>query len=329
MKKIIILGGSGFIGSRLTGELLKSGHEVVIGDIVKSEKYPELWINCDICDKSQLLSVCAGGDTIINLAAEHRDDVRPLSLYEKVNVEGSRLVCEAAAELGIKQIHFTSSVAIYGFPDSPYDEDGPRKPFNEYGRTKLLAEDVYNQWLADDSSRSIFILRPTVVFGEGNRGNVFNLLKQLASGKFMMIGSGKNKKSMAYVGNIVAFLEWGLNVDAGNHTYNYIDKPDFSMNELVANVNGTMERKASSSIKIPFVFGWCGGLFFDIIAGLTGKKFPISRIRVRKFCAETVFSSEKMQTSGFKPPYVLGDALRSTVKHEFVDRIEPPKVSST
>ena len=53
--------------------------------------------------------------------------------------------------------------------------------------------------------KSLIIVRPTVIFGEGNRGNVFNLLNQIASGKFFMVGKGENKKSMAYIHNIVAF----------------------------------------------------------------------------------------------------------------------------
>jgi len=50
------------------------------------------------------------------------------------------------------------------------------------------------------------------------------------------------------------------------------------------------------------------------------KTFPVSRIRIRKFCAQTVFSSKKMQESGFVPPYKLDEALVATVKHEFVEK---------
>jgi len=109
-----------------------------------------------------------------------------------------------------------------------------------------------------------------------------------------------------------------LNGEAGHHVYNYIDKPDFDMQTLVANVNLAMGRGSASSIRIPFAIGWLVGLAFDILAGITGKTFPVSRIRIRKFCAQTVFSSKKMQESGFVPPYKLDEALVATVKHEFV-----------
>ena len=71
-----------------------------------------------------------------------------------------------------------------------------------------LAEKIIKKWYeADPSNTSITIIRPTVVFGERNRGNVYNLLKQISSGKFLMVGKGQNKKSMAYVGNLVALIK--------------------------------------------------------------------------------------------------------------------------
>ena len=84
--------------------------------------------------------------------------------------------------------------------------------------------------MEDPKIRSLVIVRPTVVFGEGNRGNVYNLLRQIASRRFLMFGDGRNKKSMAYVENVAAFIEYSLSFKKGVHIYNYIDKPDFDMN---------------------------------------------------------------------------------------------------
>ena len=133
--------------------------------------------------------------TIINLAAVHRDDVRPLSRYDDVNVQGAKNICEAARKHEINQIIFTSSVAVYGFAPTDTDESGEFNYFNDYGRTKFMAEQVYKAWQEEDpKSRTLVILRPTVIFGEGNRGNVYNLLRQIAARKFLMFGDGKNIK---------------------------------------------------------------------------------------------------------------------------------------
>ena len=165
--KILVLGGSGFIGSRLVEVLLAAKHQVTIGDLVKSKRYPD----------DDLRKVMPGHDCIVNLAASHRDDVRPLSLYTRNNVEAAEHVCKVATELGIHLIVFTSSVAVYGFPKYAYKEDGPKEPFNEYGRTKLLAEGVYEKWQKSDPANMLHVVRPTVVFGERNRGNVYNLFR--------------------------------------------------------------------------------------------------------------------------------------------------------
>ena len=104
---------------------------------------------------------------------------------------------------------FTSSVAVYGFAAPDTDEKGPLHPFNDYGRTKMEAEEVYQEWLKGGTGRMLTIVRPTVVFGPRNRGNVYNLLRQMASGRFAMVGSGKNVKSMAFVENVASFLARG------------------------------------------------------------------------------------------------------------------------
>ena len=130
------------------------------------------------------------------------------SLYDEVNVQGSENICRACSELGIHRIIFTSSVAVYGFAPVGTDESGEIKYFNDYGRTKFLAEEKYRNWLKADSSNSVTIIRPTVIFGEQNRGNVYNLLRQIAGGKFPMVGKGTNRKSMNYVENVAAFIQF-------------------------------------------------------------------------------------------------------------------------
>ncbi len=317
--KILLLGGSGFVGTRLT-EILLAEHQVTIGDIAESQKYPQLWKKCDVCSDEDLRSVMPGHDCIVNLAAAHRDDVRPLSLYTTTNVEGAEHVCKIASELNIHHIVFTSSVAVYGFPKWEYDEEAPKHPFNEYGRTKLLAEAVYEKWQKESPDNKLHVVRPTVIFGEGNRGNVYNLFNQLASGRFLMVGNGKNKKSMAYVGNIVAFLKWNIEENqAAYSVYNYIDKPDYDMHDLVAGFEKALGKKFPP-VSLPYWIGLCGGYCFDILAFITRRNFPISAIRVKKFCAQTVFSSAKMQNSGFVPPYSMEEALKKTIEFEFIKK---------
>jgi len=317
---ISIIGGSGFIGTNLTTHLLFLGHTVKILDKKESSKYPIFWVFADVCKPNTLEKPLADSEVVINLAAEHRDDVTPKSLYDDVNVTGAENVCNICSKLGIKKIVFTSSVAVYGFAPRGTNETGKINYFNDYGRTKWLAEEKYRHWLNSDPKNSLVIIRPTVVFGEQNRGNVYNLLKQVASGNFLMIGNGRNIKSMAYVQNLVAFIEHNLSITSGEHLYNYIDKPDFDMNALVKEVNTILGRPVKL-FHLPYWVGYFCGLCFDILAKILGRKFPISSVRIKKFCSDTMFETTNIEKTNFRAPLSLSEGLKKTIQNEFIDKV--------
>lgn len=314
---LLITGGSGFIGSNLCMALHAAGESFRILDKRPSQMFPDLASQIDILDQSQLTQSLSG-DTIIHLAAEHRDDVRPTSLYEQVNVEGTRNLCRAASLRGISRIVFTSSVAVYGFAPPGTGEDGAINPFNEYGRTKYAAEQVLRAWAAEDPARSLTIIRPTVVFGPGNRGNVYNLFRQIASGRFLMVGDGTNCKSMAYVDNVVAFLRHVVCAGPGVHLYNYVDQPDQTMNDLVARVRQNVLGKTGIGVRLPRGLGLGLGHLADGIAKVTGKSLPVSAIRVRKFTTTTSFSSRAHAVPGFIAQVPLTEGIDRTLTAEFI-----------
>lgn len=317
--KITIIGGSGFVGTRLI-ELLNSrqAYQILNVDKSPSTSYPQITQIGNVLDKESLLKHTQGADVVILLAAEHRDDVSPTSLYYDVNVTGMKNTLEAMEANGVKRIVFTSSVAVYGLDKDNPNENTPADPFNHYGKSKWQAEQILQQWHPKHPDWNILVVRPTVIFGEKNRGNVYNLLKQIASGKFMMIGKGTNVKSMSYVGNVVAFISYIVeNEKEGFHVYNYVDKPDFTTNDLVANTSEVLHKKIPT-VHIPYALGMLGGYAFDLLACITRKKLPVSSVRVKKFCATTQFDSTKAMTSGFVPPYTLEEGLKRTLEAEFL-----------
>ncbi|QPW26371.1 NAD-dependent epimerase/dehydratase family protein [Edwardsiella ictaluri] len=317
--KLAIIGGSGFIGTRLATQLKNNNVEFTIVDKRNSETFPECWQYGDVTKPESLEEPLKGADVIINLAAEHKDNVHPISLYYDVNVQGAKNVCDVAEKLNIQHIVFTSSVAVYGFVEKETGEDGKYNPFNDYGKSKLEAEFAYDAWQAKVPERTLVTVRPTVVFGENNRGNVYNLFRQIASGKFLMIGPGLNQKSMAYVENMAAFLRFSTTMGAGRHIFNYIDKPDFSMNDLTGVICTALHRH-KNNIRIPYAVGLLGGYCFDILAKVTGREFPVSSIRVKKFCARTQFKSNHIAQTGFKAPVTLEQGIANTVRYEFLEK---------
>jgi nucleoside-diphosphate-sugar epimerase len=329
-KPIVIIGGSGFIGTCLSRRLQRQAPgSFQIVDKVKSQSFAELTRVADVRSIDALRTEITADSVLVNLAAEHRDDVTPRSLYDEVNVGGAHNVCQVASEKQISTIVFTSSVAVYGFAPVGTDESGRINPFNDYGRTKYQAEEIFKSWQAQAPlQRSLVIVRPTVVFGEQNRGNVYNLLRQIALGRFVMIGGGKNRKSMAYVENLAAFLEYATHFKPGVHLYNFIDKPDYSMNTLVKTVNRILGRSEAIRVRVPFALGYLIGRCFDLVAAITGRKSAISAIRVKKFCSDSVYDTAIQQT-GFKAPVSLSEAFDRTVRYEFLESHEQDGVFYT
>ncbi|MDR2036288.1 MAG: NAD-dependent epimerase/dehydratase family protein [Bacteroidales bacterium] len=320
MENICIIGGSGFIGTRLIG-LLKQDSNYSLLNIDKKDSlfYPEITTVADVREKNRLEELLKGQDIVILLAAEHRDDVAPVSLYYDVNVEGTLNVLHAMEKCGVKKIIFTSSVAVYGLNKNNPNEEHSTDPFNHYGKTKFQAEEHLRAWYRNESDQKMLtIIRPTVVFGERNRGNVYNLLKQIASGLFLKIGHCNNKKSMAYVENIVNFMQYTIeSKQTGYCLYNYADKPDLTTNELIDVVGKSLGRKIPS-IKLPYWLGMFGGYCFDLLSKITSKKLSISSVRVKKFCATTQFDASKVRDLGFSAPYTLSEGLERTIKFEFL-----------
>lgn len=319
MRQIALVGASGFIGTRLIDLLGKENCYNI--DKKPSDKYNDITTIQDIREKHLEHVLSNSTDTLILLAAEHRDDVSPISLYYDVNVNGTRHVLEAMDKQGINNIIFISSVAVYGLNKKNPDEKFPPDPFSHYGKSKWQAEKVLHEWQQKDpENKSLTIIRSTVAFGENNQGNVHNLLRQIASGKFLMIGRGENRKSMAYVGNVAAFIKFCLETKKpGFQVLNYIDKPDLTMNELVLQAEESLNRKLPS-LRLPYWIGMFGGLCFDLLTRITGKKFPISSIRIKKFCATTQFDAKLAHSSGFEAPLTLAEGLDRTLKSEFGEK---------
>jgi len=317
--KIAIIGGSGFVGTRLINLLKTSGNYTLLNlDKHQSTKYPTITHIGNVLDKEDLKKQLAGMDVVVLLAAEHRDDVSPTSLYYDVNVTGMQNTLEAMKANRVRRMVFTSSVAIYGLDKQNPNEQTPADPFNHYGKSKWQAEQALQEWHVEHPDWNINIVRSTVIFGEGNRGNVYNLLQQIASGKFLMIGKGNNRKSMSYIGNIVAFIQFLIEEKRlGYQVYNYVDKPDFTTNDLVFHT-GHVLGKNIPTVHIPYPVGMLGGYCFDILGFLFRKKLKISAVRVKKFCAVTQFDAAKAMSAGFVPPYSLEEGLKRTLEAEFL-----------
>lgn len=318
--KVTMIGASGFVGTRLIDLLNETPEKYSCKniDLLPSHFFNDITVIGDVRNAEQIERELENSDVVVLLAAQHRDDVTPVSLYYDTNVGGMEVTLKAMEKNGVKRLIFFSSVAVYGLDKKDPDENHPAEPFNHYGKSKWQAEEMLQQWHKQHPDWNINIIRPTVIFGERNRGNVYNLLKQISSGKFLMVGKGENKKSMAYVGNVVAFVKYLIdNETEGYNVYNYVDKPDINMNQLVGHVSKVLDKHIPAT-HFPYWLGMLGGYGFDILAKITGKKLTISSVRVKKFCATTEFNAKKVHSGGFNAPFTLEEGLARTLEFEFV-----------
>jgi nucleoside-diphosphate-sugar epimerase len=310
---IFFTGASGFIGSHFHEAIDNS--QIVNFDLKEPIfLHSANYIKGNIRDFESLNKevIKSNSDTIIALAAEHKDFGISEEEYFMTNEIGTENICRAATNAGIKKIIFYSSVAVYGANKIPSDENMKPNPNLPYGKSKLAGEKVLEKWYKDDISRCVIIIRPTVVYGERNVANMFRLIMQIKMGRFFNIGKGDNVKSLAYCKNLVgATLFLNDKIREGISVFNYSDEPQLTSKEITKVISNKLGLK--EPISLPFCLLYIFGLPFDLLIKITGKDLPISTNRIDKLRTETFHQAKKIITLGFKPLYSNKDGIERMV----------------
>jgi nucleoside-diphosphate-sugar epimerase len=311
--KILLTGGSGFIGSHFHKKIDNS--EIINYDLRPPNfEATSTYIKGDIRIKSDLINCLQNHqlDCVVSLAAKHHDFGIGHDEYFDTNEEGTRALCEAASEFNIKKIVFYSSVAVYGIRDQVSSENMEPLPDSPYGASKLAGEKVLQNWAEEDATRTVVIIRPTLTFGQGNVGNMYNLIKQIDSGLYFHLGKADNIKSIAYVENLVkATLFLMDRMKPGVAVYNYADEPQLTTRAISETIASFLKSKIHFTI--PRGLGILAGFPFDILIKVTGKNFPISSARIKKLGTQTYHSAEKIFNYGFVPTYTTKEGLEKMV----------------
>ena len=312
---VLVTGDAGFIGSHLANKLPDHGFAVRGLDLVPVPGQDRNYHQTvgDILDMGALERAVRECDSIIHLAAEHKDSGVLRDRYFTVNVEGTRNLLKCASANHVRRFIFFSSVAVYGDLPVP-SEDSPPRPANPYGESKLLAENLVEEWGREDAARLAVIIRPTVVFGPRSRSNMFRLITYVCDRKFVRIGKGENVKSVAYVENLVhATLFLMGNMRPGVEIFNYSDEPQMTTGELV----GLIARAAGvpePGFVIPYKPAYLAAKALDLLGFITKQDFPITSVRMKKFNTSTRYQSEKIRSRGFQPPFSIAEGLASTIR---------------
>lgn len=298
---VLLIGGSGFIGTRIAARLLISGKKNFVR--VVDVKAPPLelggidYYRHDVRDPIPL-EVGKGVSVIYNLAAVHRTPGHPAHEYYETNVNGA-LNCTGLAEAcGIRRIAFTSSISIYGPTEETLTEESTPAPSSDYGRSKRIAEAIHCRWLEGRQDRRLVIVRPGVIFGPGENGNYTSLGKALRRGYFFYPGRSDTVKSGAHVDELVRSLEFALERDERYVLFN-LAYPDMStISEIVQAFTETAGYSARcATVPLPLLLA--AAKPFEILNRL-GFDTRIHSERVMKLVSSTKIYPGWLQSNGYR-----------------------------
>lgn len=188
---------------------------------------------CDVRDPQSLKENSADFDVMVNLAAIHREPGHKPAEYFETNVSGAQNVCDLAEAIGCREIVFTSSISVYGVHDRPVDEDSVVQPHSPYGQSKHQAEEIHRDWARSTGGR-LDIIRPGVVFGPGEAGNVTRLVKEMLKRNRAIRLKPDLPKAGIYIKELVDIVHWLRNQppsEADGHLINAVSNDNLTFND--------------------------------------------------------------------------------------------------
>ncbi|MCM8787121.1 MAG: NAD-dependent epimerase/dehydratase family protein, partial [Candidatus Omnitrophica bacterium] len=257
MKKVIVTGGAGFIGSHLTEELLNLGYQVIVLDNLSSGRLENLQIikdnknllfyNVDISDFKNICDYFVDVDCVFHLAAlaDIVPSVNNPLKYHKSNVDGTVAVLEGARLNNVKRFIYAASSSCYGIPQRyPTPEEEPLSPQYPYAFTKYIAETYVFHW-AKVYKLEVISLRLFNVYGPrarttGTYGAVFGvfLSQKLHGLPFTVVGDGNQKRDFIYVKDVVDAFIKAANSNVKNEVFNVGSGEPQTINKLVYLLGG-------------------------------------------------------------------------------------------
>lgn len=233
--KILVTGANGFLGSEIVRQLHGASLPVRATSLRAFSSCAAVeHLQADIMRTEQVALALKDIDTVIHTAGLAHV-FRHASQYEfqRINVNGSVSVMQAAVDQGISHFIFVSSISVYGHSgNSVYREGDPCRPEGPYAQSKLKAEQELTA-LASCAGAALTILRLSTLYGEGDRGNVNRLMRSIDRGHFIWLGRGDNYKSLLYKRDAaIACMLVAKNPARGIRIFN-VSAPACTMKEIV------------------------------------------------------------------------------------------------
>ena len=328
MKSAVLFGGTGFIGTHLTQHLLKHdlAEIIFLVDVKPAPDFPYsrqlqsalqsgrvVYVKHDVRKAIPAGILPSQIEVVFNLAAIHREPGHVAREYFETNLLGAENVCEWASKTGCRTVVFTSSISPYGPSEEKKTEKSLPVPETPYGSSKLAAEKIHLTWQSACQGRRLLILRPGVVFGPGEGGNVTRLVRSLMKGYFVYLGNRDTVKAAGYVKELCNVAIFGLDTlqqtGAPNLILNFTMNPPPTMQQMVEAILKVGE-KGSKPWSMPR--GLLLALSYPVsgIGHALGIKVPIDPVRVRKLFRSNNIWPEQLEALNYQYIYTLESAFQ-------------------
>lgn len=315
---VLVTGASGFLGTHLCARLVERGRPVraLVRDASRAPAGTRAEVADDLNDRLALRRAMEGVSLVVHLAARvhilnDQDPCRE-ETYRRINVDGTRAVVEEAIRAGAECVVFISSVKAVGESTTAaaWTDATPPAPVDAYGRSKLEAERLVRQ-LADDGGIRAPILRLPLVYGAGMKGNMLRLFRAVDRGVPLPFGAIRNRRSLAYAGNVAAAIEAAAAAPAAARATMFVsDGEDVSTPALVREIAAALGRRPRLLPMPPALFRGAGRIG-DIAARVV--PFPLTTAAVERLIGSlSVDSTGLRQLTGLQPPFSMRDGLRAT-----------------
>jgi nucleoside-diphosphate-sugar epimerase len=333
--KVLVTGGTGFVGSHLVRRLLSRGHEVTTLDRSPGLFDDELralgatMLSGSVTDAADVDRAVAGQEVVYHLASPFGDILEPDAAYWAIEVDGTRNVLEASGRHGVRRVVHCSTQGVHGIiADPPGDEDSPIAPRDYYCYSKAEGEKVVRDFLA--RGMDVVVVRPTSVYGPGDTRGWLKLYRMVGTGWFLMIGDGRTYNHPVYVENLVDLFELvAVAPQARGRTYLAGDEQAVTLSELVSSV------AAAAGCNVRIVrFPWYGAALacasvIEAAGRHLGFSPPVFRRRLSWFKTNRAFRIDRAREElGYTPRVGLQEGLRRTAKWYRIQGYLAPAIST-
>ena len=312
---VLVTGSKGFIGNRLCYILSQQGFNVRIlshSALTPDEQGFQMDLAVDDCPSG----LCTGIDTVFHLAGIAHDTAENLDnelQYQRVNVEGTRKLLQAAKQAGVKRFIFFSSVKAVGESEQqPMDETVDIPADRAYGQSKYAAEQLV---LHGGYVPHPVVIRPSMVYGNTQKGNLPRMIKAIQRGIFPPLPETYNLRSMVHVDDVVqAALLAAEKPEATGQIYIVTDDTGYSTRQIYNWIRAALG-KPPLGWEIPLSLLNILAKTGDAMETLIGRRIPFDSAALLKLTGSACYSSAKIRRElGFMPQHSLQTSLPDIVR---------------